>query len=82
MGKIAKNRVAAMASQGLIPNTPEEILRADDVADMLGVTLQVLRRYNIPRHMVGRNCLYFKSDIHHFVRQCEQRGVNHLETGW
>ena len=49
---------------------------------MLGVTLQVLRRYNIPRHLVGRNCIYFRSDVHDFVRRCTQRGDDNTRFHW
>lgn len=76
MGKIATNRASSKAAHGVIPTFIDEILKADAVADMLGVTVQVLRRYDIPRHVVGRNCLYFKSDVMAFVRLNEQRGMS------
>lgn len=81
MGKIAKNRAGSKSAHGVIPTTTEDILKADEVAAMLGVSLPVLRQYNIPRHVVGRNCLYFRSDVHEFVRMCEQRGGD-LKMDW
>ena len=82
MGKIAKNLAVSTSATGVIPNSSEEILKAPAVAEMLGVTLQVLRRYNIPRHLVGRNCIYFRSDVHDFVRRCTQRGDDNTRFHW
>lgn len=82
MGKIANKRAGTKAALGVIPTFNEEILKATDVADILGVSLQVLRRYDIPRHLVGRNCLYLKSDVIAFVRLSEPRGVDIENMGW
>lgn len=82
MGKIANNRAESKSAHGVIPTAPEEILNATQVAGLLGVTLQVLRRYDIPRHLVGRNCIYFRSDVHDFVRRCPQRGNDNQKFDW
>lgn len=82
MGKIALNPRGSKAADQFIPHLIEEILKADQVADLLGITVEKLRSYNIPRHLVGRNCLYFKSDVIDFVRCCKMRGVNMDQTDW
>ena len=82
MGKIAKNRAGANAAHGVIPTITEEILKTEDAAKLLGVGVQALRSYNVPRYIVGRNCLYFKSDLFQWVRMCEQRGDVNLDIEW
>lgn len=82
MGKIAKNRAGTNAAHGVIPTITEEILKAEDVAALLGITVPILRRYDMPRHVVGRNVLYFRSDVHQWVRQCQQRGNDNAQFDW
>ena len=82
MGKIAKNRAGTNAAHGVIPTLFEEILNSEQVAALLGITVPVLRQYNITRHVVGRNVLYFRSDVFEWVRRCEQRGNMDLDMEW